>query len=238
MIAELDTRADVPTLVRAAVAHLNLVMIHPFKDGNGRMARCLQTLVLAKEQVVAPVFSSIEEYLGRNTQDYYDVLAVVGTGGWNPENSAEPWIRFCLTAHFRQAKTLLRRYQEYEQLWRDCDRLARERRLPERANGALMDAAIGLRLRNSSYRSTVEASDGEEIAELTATRDLKLIVGSGLLEPVGERRGRYYIGSKELRDIWAAIRNQRTPKYDDDPYRVVELGDALDQGAQLSLTDT
>ena len=36
-------------LVRAAMAHLNLVMIRPFRDGNGRMARCLQTLVLARE---------------------------------------------------------------------------------------------------------------------------------------------------------------------------------------------
>jgi len=35
-------------MIRAAMAHLNLVMIHPFGDGNGRMARCLQTLVLAR----------------------------------------------------------------------------------------------------------------------------------------------------------------------------------------------
>jgi len=57
---------------------------------------------------VAPVFSSIEEYLGRNTQDYYNVLADVGQGSWNPENDARPWVRFCLTAHYRQARTHLR----------------------------------------------------------------------------------------------------------------------------------
>jgi Fic/DOC family len=34
-------------LVKAGMAHLNLTMIHPFRDGNGRMARCLQSLVLA-----------------------------------------------------------------------------------------------------------------------------------------------------------------------------------------------
>jgi Fic family protein len=56
-------------LVRGAMAHLNLVMIHPFRDGNGRMARALQTMVLAQDQVVEPTFSSIEEWLGNNTQE-------------------------------------------------------------------------------------------------------------------------------------------------------------------------
>ncbi len=46
------------------VTSLNLVLIHPFRDGNGRMARCLQTLVLAREGMVSPIFASIEEYLG------------------------------------------------------------------------------------------------------------------------------------------------------------------------------
>ena len=44
-----------------------LIANHPFRDGNGRMARCLQTLVLAREKIVAPVFSSIEEDRVRNT---------------------------------------------------------------------------------------------------------------------------------------------------------------------------
>src|SRR5437879_545559 len=40
---------DEPPLVAAAMAHLNLVMIHPFKDGHGWMARCLQPHVLSSE---------------------------------------------------------------------------------------------------------------------------------------------------------------------------------------------
>lgn len=62
------------------MAHLNLVMIHPFRDGNGRMARALQTLVLALDEVLEPTFSSIEEWLGSNTADYYLVLAATGRG--------------------------------------------------------------------------------------------------------------------------------------------------------------
>ena len=61
-----------------------------------------------------PLFMSIEEYLGRNTQKYYDVLAEVGRGSWQPGNDARPWIRFILTAHLRQARTMLRRVRETE----------------------------------------------------------------------------------------------------------------------------
>jgi hypothetical protein len=94
-----------PAIVRAAMAHLNLTLIHPFSDGNGRMARCLQTHVLASDgHVISPEFSSIEEYLGRNTAAYYDVLTEVAQGRWSPSRDARPWLRFCLTAHYRQAR--------------------------------------------------------------------------------------------------------------------------------------
>ncbi len=84
LTSDLTADSETPVMVRAAMAHLNLVMIHPFRDGNGRMSRCLQTLVLARDQILAPQFSSIEEYLGRNTQTYYKVLQEVGGEGWGP----------------------------------------------------------------------------------------------------------------------------------------------------------
>ena len=118
MLLELNNPvAQEPVLVRAAMAHLNLVMIHPFRDGNGRMARCLQTLVLAQEGVGDRVFGSLEEYLGAHTQDYYDVLGSVGGGSWQPHRDARAWIRFVLTAHLRQGRIELRRVREAERLW-------------------------------------------------------------------------------------------------------------------------
>ncbi|MEP6482492.1 MAG: Fic family protein, partial [Rhodoglobus sp.] len=140
-----------PVLVRAAMAHLNLAMIHPFSDGNGRMARCLQTLVLAREGILAPQFSSIEEYLGANTDGYYKVLADVGRGHWPPSGDAHPWVRFILTAHFRQAQTQLRRVKESEALWGLVEHVVTAKHLPDRTTGALFDAAAGRRLRRGSY---------------------------------------------------------------------------------------
>ena len=208
-------------VVRAAMAHLNLALVHPFSDGNGRMARCLQSYVLAGEGILSPEFLSIEEYLGRNTTAYYDVLSEVAQGSWTPQHDAHPWLRFCLTAHYRQALTILRRIEEAEALWDRCEQLVRRHRLPDRSVGALCDAARGWRFRRSLYIKTVRSSSDEAISDDTATRDLRALTDAGLLDAVGERRGRYYQPSDVLRSEWQGIRSQRTARGEDDPYEVV-----------------
>ncbi|MGH9420059.1 MAG: Fic family protein, partial [Thermoanaerobaculia bacterium] len=133
LLAKLEApKSGVPVLIRAAMAHLNLVMIHPFTDGNGRMARCLQTLVLAREGILERAFCSIEEYLGANTSAYYGALTEVGRGFWYPESDTRSWIRFNLTAHYRQAMTLLRRTREIQRIWDQLEIEVQHRGLPER----------------------------------------------------------------------------------------------------------
>ena len=220
-IEELEVN-DAPVLVRAAMAHLNLVMVHPFRDGNGRMARALQTLVLAREQIMAPVFSSIEEYLGRNTEAYYRVLGDVGQGRWNPHHDADPWVRYCLTAHYHQARTQLRRIEETERLYSACAELAARHGLPERATGGLVEAAYGFRLTASSYRNIVDITAGEEISKLTVSRDLKAMVDAGLLEAVGQTRGRYYVAEPIVREQRRRIQVDRAPKETSDPYDLAQ----------------
>jgi Fic family protein len=212
---------ETPVHVKAAMAHLNLVLIHPFSDGNGRMARCLQTLVLARDRVLAPAFSSIEEFLGRNTQAYYDILAEVGGGAWHPERGARPWIRFCLRAHYTQIQTMRRRRQEIEELWSGCVALADRSGLPERCAAALMDVAYGLRIRRGSYQASAEAATGDEISEQTASRDLKAMVDRELLEPLGERRARYYLAGAEPIELHRRLLASRPPRSTADPFVVV-----------------
>src|SRR2546425_5820523 len=203
LIEALNAPDDTPIMIRAALAHLNLVMIHPFSDGNGRMARALQTLVLAREGVLESTFSSIEEYLGRNTTDYYAVLGDVGAGKWQPNRDASPWIRYCLTAHFRQATTLLRRMKEYDRLGGELEIEIKGRGLPDRTLVALADAAVGLTVTASMYRPAADVS------AQVASRDLALLVEAGLLMPKGERRGRSYTASLALRAIRIKTREPR-----------------------------
>lgn len=216
LVDDLNTGNNAPGLIRGAMSHLNLVMIHPFRDGNGRMARALQSLVLAREGFLSPVFVSIEEYLGRNTQAYYDILAEVGQGSWNPENDARPWIRFSLTAHLRQARTMLRRVRESERLWTELEKIADQEGLADRVVAVMFDAAIGLRVRNNTYRAAI--ADLEEISDATASRDLGKLVDASLLESHGEKRGRYYSRSQRLNAVWQAIVESRDPTDDRDPF--------------------
>ena len=210
-------------MVEAAMAHLNLVMIHPFRDGNGRMARVLQSMVLTRQGVLGPAFCSIEEYLGRNTPDYFAVLGEVGAGAWNPGNDARPWIRFCLTAHYRQARTLLRRGEEAERRWDAIDREVLRLGVNERSISALFNAALGYRIRNATYRTLAE-----DVSELVASRDLRALVEAGLLTPEGEKRGRTYKASPSLREIEQSVRSTHA-RDETDPFAVAR--DALKAGS-------
>lgn len=210
LMAGLNRAGSTPAMVRAAMAHLNLAMIHPYRDGNGRMARILQSLVLSQDGILAAEFSSIEEYLGKNTQDYYDVLAEVGAGGWHPERDARPWVRFCLTAHFRQAQRLLRRVRQAERLWALLEAEARRLGIPDRAVLALFDAAQRFRVSNRVYR------EHADLSEHAGGRDLRRMADAGLLEPRGEKRGRYYVATPRLLSLaQASWEKERGPELAD-----------------------
>lgn len=181
--------------VLGAMAHLNLAMIHPFKDGNGRMARALQTLVLAQNGIVSPSFCSIEEWLGRNTDAYYAILAQTGQGKWSPERDSLPWVRFCLVAHYQQSATLIKRNAVIGRVWSEIEKMRREAGLPERVELVLMDATFGYNVRNQRHR------EENKISEVIASRDLKRLTDMGLLEAIGQKRGRYYVAGAPLKEI-------------------------------------
>jgi len=224
LVEQINSAKDVDSsTVLGAMAHLNLAMIHPFKDGNGRMARALQTLVISQNGVSSPTFCSIEEWLGRNTPAYYEILKDVGQGSWHPKNSALPWVRFCLRAHYQQAATLMKRNAHVGRVWEEISKLTKANGLPERSEGPLLEAAFGNKIRNHRYR--VE----NDISDVVASRDLKRLCELGLLSPVGEKRGRFYVAEKLLLEISLRTRDAGRSA---DPYEIV----ASREGAgQLSL---
>lgn len=203
--------------VQAAMAHLNLVMIHPFRDGNGRLARALQTLVLARRGMADPTFSSIEEWLGANTADYYRVLAHTGAGAWHPDRDTALWVSFNLRAHHMQAQTLQQRIDQAMAMWTAIDALSADHGLPDRAGLALYEAALGYRVRRATYRKRAE------VEERTASRDLKHLVELELLRPVGATKSRYYVPGPALDSIQNARKAARKPVRDPYPWLPARL---------------
>ena len=179
------------TLITAAMAHLNLTLIHPFGDGNGRMARCLQSFVLARaDSEISPVFTSIEAYLGQNVGAYYGALTDTAAGSWSPGRSARPWIEFCLTAHYRQAAGLRRRIDRFEALWDRCEQTA-ARCASARSVTSTRSCTRhkGWSLNRSRYMSIVRSASGEQISEAMATRDLAAMACSRPARTGGREAG-------------------------------------------------
>jgi Fic family protein len=112
-------------VIRAAVAHLHVVSIHPFRDGNGRISRITQSLVLAREWLLSPEFNSIEEYLGHNTQQYDGALHQVQAGSYQPDRAAGPWVQFWVTAHIEQARRRLEQMTQAAARWTALEDLVR-----------------------------------------------------------------------------------------------------------------
>lgn len=225
MVEELHQRQQdgVPALVQGAMAHLDLVMIHPFADGNGRLSRILQSLVLYRGGIEEAEFVSVEEYLGHNTQAYYTALASVGHGRWNPERDAAEWIEFMLTAHFRQARTVQRRIWLLSRVAEQVDELIDELDLPARAAPALELSFSGWHLRNATYR------DLAEVRPHVASRDLNALVTAGVLEKHGAKRGTWYTPAPAHR---ASIEELHAASADlfpagIDPYRSLRRGEDL-----------
>lgn len=215
LVAQLKEARDVQPFVRGAMAHLNLTMIHPFLDGNGRVARVLQTLIMARDGILSPIFSSIEDWLVRNTPAYYAILAEVGQGKWHPENSALPWVRFCLRAHYQQAATLINRNAEIERIWEEISKIIKKHDLPPRTEIALMDATFGTKVRNSAYQTE------QEISADVASGDLQQLCDLGLLMPVEENQDRFYVGTDVLEKLGMLDEEKRNPA---DPYELVGKG--------------
>src|SRR6266487_442701 len=160
--------------------------------------------------IAAPPFASIDEYLSVNTDEYYRILDEVDEGAWQPERDARPWVRFCLTAHFLQARTLLRRTQEYDRLWEELERDVKHRGLPERMISALAEAAIRGSLTAALYESATMASAHE------ASDDLERLVEAGLLVATSDKSGRCYLAADALKAIRARIHDPEPP--DQDPF--------------------
>lgn len=220
LAASLRADLDVDPLVRGAMAHLNLVMIHPYRDGNGRMARALQTLTISRQAIVEPAFSSIEEWLGHNTDDYYHVLAVTGQGSWRPRNDAHLWAAFNIRAHHMQAQTVAQRVEEASEIWKELDGLIEAHRLPERMVGMLYEAVLGYRVRRPGYMKMTG------VEKHTATRDLGRLAELGLLQARGETRGRHYLAGQRLRELREECRKRRRPIVDPYPWMQARLAEA------------
>jgi Fic family protein len=179
-------------VVRAAMAHLHVVSVHPFRDGNGRISRIVQSLVLAREGLISPEFGSIEEYLGAHTAQYYAALNETHGPTYQPERDASDWVAFCVKAHLAQARQRLVQIQDAAARWDHLEQLVKSRNWPDRLVIALEQSLIGGSNR-TSYATEADVSPA------TASTDFRRLLDAGLVEQHGRGRSVRYLASRTLR---------------------------------------
>ncbi|MCK9504775.1 MAG: Fic family protein [Porticoccaceae bacterium] len=90
----LNSETSEPPLIKAGLAHLWFVTLHPFDDGNGRVGRALGDLVLARADHSPQRFYSLSAQIQRERKAYYDILEQTQKGNLD----VSPWLHWFLTS--------------------------------------------------------------------------------------------------------------------------------------------
>lgn len=184
-MATATDRLPAPTV--AALAHLELVAIHPFNDGNGRTARALARLVLGRGGYAFDGLVSLDARLDLDRTGYFTAIRDAIGGDYEPGYDATGFVRYFVTSLTGAADHVLERLRGLGEVMIALRRAVADGSLPASMIDGLAYAWVNRHLRAGDYRRLTGRS-----AQNT-TRDLDLAVRGGWLSATGERRGRYYV---------------------------------------------
>lgn len=182
--------------IGAAWFHVVFAAIHPFRDGNGRTARVLASLIMYRGGFRTPTFTSLEEWWGRRPDGYYSAFACLGST-FDVNRDVTPFISAHVTAQLSQVHALDLRERTQRGLWIMLENVLADLDLHERLANAVWDAFFRRQVRAGYYRGMVDVSAP------TATADLRAATAAGLLSAHGERRGRFYTAGPRLYRVLA-----------------------------------
>lgn len=197
--------------VRAALAHLNFVAIHPFGDGNGRTARIIEALIFYREGYMSHELVSLEEFFSRDTQSYYTALNRALGQFYEPEEAdVSPWVDYYLGAHATQAISAANRQ---ESALSQLNSLIHTFDLDTVGALCVFVAYHEGAITNSVYRALAN------VTNQTAAIHLRRLTEKGLLTPAGRGRASRYQPTEQVLDLFNSIVAQsiaiQTPE--DDP---------------------
>lgn len=173
---------------KAIITHLYFVLIHPFDDGNGRIARALTDYVLAQSNLANASFYSISTIIYKNRKEYYEVLDKVCKQTNQDITVWIQWFVHLLENSIDDTLIKVQTVQSKAKFWdkhRDTKLNDRQKKvilkmlsyLPEKFEGGM---------RVNKYMSLTKSQ------RLTASRDISDLVQKGIFEGFGKGRGVYY----------------------------------------------
>ena len=171
-------------VLKAGVAHLWFVTIHPFDDGNGRIARAIADMVLARSEGSSQRFYSMSAQIRQERKAYYEILELTQKSNLDITRWLE-WFLACLGRAFDRAETILAAVLSKVHFW---DRFSgtefnqRQRSMVNR----LLNGFEG-KLTTSKWAKL------EKCSQDTALRDIEDLIRKGVLakDPAGGRSTSY-----------------------------------------------
>jgi Fic family protein len=167
------TQNDVDPVIKAAIAHLWFITIHPFEDGNGRIARAIADMALARSENSSQRFYSMSAQIRHERNAYYDMLEATQKG----ELDVTPWLEWfldCLDRAFDRADSILASVLKKARFWKHHANLI----LNDRQRGMIERLFEGFegKLNSSKWAQLSKSSQD------TALRDIDDLVEKGVLK--------------------------------------------------------
>ena len=182
---ESSRNQDIHPVLKSGIVHYELVRIHPFLDGNGRVARALSTLILFLEGYDIRKFFSLEEYFDSKASEYYDALqSVEKTGG-----DLTKWLEY-----FTEGLAI-----ELSKIKEKVERISVDGKLRERLGGKpllLTERQLGIIeyiqkvgfLQNQAFEELFPM-----VSEDTILNELKVLLQTGIIKKQGVTKGAKYV---------------------------------------------
>lgn len=165
--------ADTDPVLKAGIAHLWFVTIHPFDDGNGRIARAIADMALARSEGSPQRFYSMSAQIRQERKAYYDILEATQKGGLD----VTPWLEWfigCLDRAFDGAEEVLSHVFRKARFWeehKDAVLNARQRDMLNR----LLNGFRG-KLTSSKYAKIEKCSPDTALRDITQLIELGVLV--------------------------------------------------------------
>jgi Fic family protein len=167
---EKDNSTDL--VLKAGVAHLWFVTIHPFDDGNGRIARAIADMDLARSERSPQRFYSMSAQIRQERKAYYENLAATQKGGLDITRWLE-WFLECLGRAFDRAETILAKVRDKARFWERFAKMEFNERQREIVN-RLLNGFDG-KLTSSKWAKLAKCSQD------TALRDIEDLIRKKVL---------------------------------------------------------
>ncbi len=166
--------SEIDGVLKAGLAHLWFVTVHPFDDGNGRIARAVADMALARSEGTSQRFYSMSTQIMRERDDYYNILERT-QGGTLDVTGWQEWFLACLGRAVDDAQGTLSGVLAKARFWESAARVPLNDR-QRLVIGRLLDGGFKGKLTTSKWAKLAKCSQD------TALRDIQELVTHGIME--------------------------------------------------------